>query len=96
MIYLSGEGGVWGGAIILDWKWEASFFLNNLFALALSFLLRCLNLGMTSVEKNFWQFLLKNNIEIENAQILSVFSSMNYHKVNIPLQLPPGLENSSL
>lgn len=59
MPYLSGEGGGGGGVISLDRKWEASFFLNNLFALAFSFLLRCLNLGMISVEKNFFTIFIE-------------------------------------
>lgn len=46
---LSGVGGGGGGVNSLGWTREASFFLNNRLALALSFLLRCLNLGMILV-----------------------------------------------
>lgn len=44
-----GGGGGGGGVDSLGWTREASFFLNKRLALALSFLLRCLNLGMILV-----------------------------------------------
>lgn len=46
---LSGVGGGGGGANNLGRTREASFFLHNRLALAFSFLLRCLNLGMILV-----------------------------------------------